>query len=127
MVREILMVLLVTCCTLASQLLIKLSVRQLAERTPVPTGFDWLVAAMTSLPVISAIALQGFGFTVWVVVMSRLKLGAAFAISGGFFYLLAAAAGWYFYGEKLTAAQWGGVALVSAGVLLIALPGVVAK
>ena len=127
MLREILMILLVTCCTLASQLLIKLSVRQLAERTPLLTGVDWLMAAMTSLPVLLAIALQGFGFTVWVVVMSRMNLGAAHAIPGGSYDLLAAAAPWHFNGQKLTVAQWGGVLLVSIGVLMIALPGALAK
>lgn len=123
MFREILMILFVTCSTLGSQLLIKRAVGQLATRTPVPTGIDWLLAAMLSPTVILAIAVQGIGFIVWVVVVSRVKLGVAFAISGGSFYLLMAAATWLLYGERLSPWQWGGIALISVGVLMVSMLG----
>jgi len=60
---------------------------------------------------------------VWVVVVSRVKLGMAFAISGSFFYLLIALASWQLYGERLNALQWAGIVLVSCGVLLLTQPG----
>ncbi|WP_078759386.1 EamA family transporter [Novilysobacter spongiicola] len=117
------MIVFVTCCTLGSQLLVKYSVNRIAGRESVPSGVDWLLAAMTSPGVIGAILIQGIGFTVWVVVVSRVKLGVAFAISGAFFYILVALASWYFYGERLAPLQWMGIVLVSVGVLMISMLG----
>ncbi len=119
MIREVLMILFVTCATLGSQLLIKRAVLDLATRAPGLKGFDWMLAAVTSPPVIAAVALQGLGFLVWVVVVSRVKLGVAFAMSGASFYILLAAASWWFYGERLAPGQWLGLILISTGVLLV--------
>jgi multidrug transporter EmrE-like cation transporter len=119
MLREIVMILFVNCSTMGSQLLIKRAVTQLALRNPVPTGADWLLAALLSPPVMAAIAIQGIGFVVWVVVVSRVKLGVAFAIAGGTFYLLMAMATWFVYGERLSLGQWAGLALISSGVLMV--------
>jgi len=123
MIREILMILFVTCSTLGSQLLVKHAVTQIAARDPVPTGVQWLLAACLSPSVIMAVAIQGIGFIVWVVVVSRVKLGMAFAISGALFYVLIALSSWLLYGERLAAAQWAGLVLVSCGVLLMTLSG----
>lgn len=123
MFREILMIVFVTCSTLGSQLLVKRAVTQIAMRDPVPTGIQWLIAACLSPGVIAAVAIQGIGFIVWVVVVSRVKLGLAFAISGSFFYILIAAASWLLYGERLAPLQWLGLVLVSSGVLLMTLTG----
>ena len=123
MIREILMILFVTCSTLGSQLLIKHAVAQLAQRTPPLIGMPWLVAAIFSPPLLAAIAVQGIGFLVWVVVVSRVKLGVAFAISGAFFYILMAVVTWLLYGERLTPWQWAGIALISTGVLMVSLLG----
>ena len=123
MIREILMILFVTCSTLGSQLLIKHAVTQLATRTPSLAGMHWLLAALLSPAVIAAIAIQGIGFIVWVVVVSRVKLGVAFAISGGLFYILMAVVTWLLYGERLSFGQWAGLALISCGVLMVSLLG----
>lgn len=123
MFREILMIVFVTCSTLGSQLLVKRAVTEIAARDPMPTGVQWLLAACLSPGVIMAVAIQGIGFIVWVVVVSRVKLGVAFAISGSFFYILIAAASWFFYGERLGPLQWFGLTLVSSGVLLMTLSG----
>lgn len=123
MIREILMIVFVTCSTLASQLLVKRAVTQIAARDPVPQGFQWLLAAGLSPEVIAAVAIQGLGFVVWIVVVSRVKLGLAFAISGSFFYVLMALASWTLYGERLAPLQWLGLALVSGGVLLMTMTG----
>ncbi len=123
MVREILMIVYVTCSTLASQFLVKYAVTQVAARNPVPKGFDWLLAACFSPAVIAAVVIQAVGFVVWVVVVSRVKLGLAFAIAGSFFYILMALVGWVFYQERLAPSQWIGLCLVSVGVLMITLTG----
>lgn len=119
MSRELLMIVFVTVSTLGSQLLVKSAVVALAARTPPLHGWPWLVAAVTSPAVIAAVLVQALGFVVWVVVVSRVKLGVAFALSGAFFYLLMALSGWYFFQERLTPTQWVGIVLLSVGVLLI--------
>lgn len=123
MIREILMIAFVTLSTMASQLLVKNGVNTLAQRMPDLKGGQWLIAAVLSPSIIAAVAIQGIGFLVWVVVVSRMKLGVAFAISGGLFYFLIALSSWLLYGEKLALAQWGGILLITAGVLLMTLAG----
>lgn len=119
MLTEILMILVVTCTTLGSQLLIKYAVTQIAQKTPALVGMQWLIAAVTSPPIMLAIFIQGLGFIIWIVVVSRIKLGVAFAISGSFFYLLIALSSWMLYGERLGVMQWMGLVFVSAGVLML--------
>lgn len=123
MIRDILMILFVTCTTLGSQLLIKDAVMRIAIRNPAPVGMDWLLAVAMSPKVWAAVLVQGVGFVVWIVVVSRVKLGPAFATSGAFFYILLAAVSWYLYGERLAPLQWLGIVLVSAGVLMISMLG----
>ncbi|MEZ0474238.1 hypothetical protein AB6713_06345 [Luteimonas sp. B3_2_R+30] len=117
------MILFVTCSTLGSQLLIKDAVVRIAARNPAPAGFDWLLAVVGSPKIWVAVTIQGIGFLVWIVVVSRVKLGPAFAMSGAFFYLLLAGASWYLYGERLAPLQWAGIVVVSVGVLMISMLG----
>lgn len=119
MLREFLMILFVTCSTLGSQLLIKRAVTGLAHRQPGLEGWSWLASAIQSPYLIAAVIVQGIGFLVWVVVISRMKLGVAFAISGGCFYLLLAALGYLLFGERLSPSQWLGIACLSVGVVLV--------
>lgn len=117
---EYLMIVLVTLMTLGSQLLLKkaiVSIGPLIQEDKIA----FLFAAMTSPYVISAIAMQGLGFILWIFVLSKMKLGIAFGLSGAFFYLLAAMSSWYLYGEKLSTQQWSGLLLISTGVLLMTL------
>ena len=123
MIRDLLMILFVTCTTLSGQLLLKHSVVRIASLDPVPRGWDWLVAAFASPGVWAAIVIQGVGFVVWVVVISRIKLGVAFALAGAFLYILMALVSWQLYGERLAPLQWVGIVLVSAGVLMISMLG----
>lgn len=123
MIRDLLMILFVTCSTLGSQLLIKASVVRIAARSPAPAGLDWLIAVAASPRIWAAVAIQGVGFLVWIAVVSRVKLGPAFAMSGALFYILLAAVGWYLYGERLAPLQWLGILFVSAGVLMITMLG----
>lgn len=117
------MIVFVACSTLGSQVLIKRSLLQLATHSPDLKGFDWLMAAVLSPGILSAIAIQGLGFLIWVVVVSKVKLGLAFAINGASFYILMAMVSWWLYGERLTPVQWGGIALISIGVLMLSSMG----
>jgi multidrug transporter EmrE-like cation transporter len=123
MARDLAMIVFVTCSTLGSQLLIKRAVLEVGARLPPLRGADWLAAALTAPLVWLAVAIQGVGFVVWMVVVSRVKLGVAFATSGAFFYILLALVSWLLYGEKLAVGQWLGILLISAGVLVMTLLG----
>jgi multidrug transporter EmrE-like cation transporter len=114
-----LLILIVTLCTIGSQLLLKRSVGDLSVVMRESGIGGFLLAAATSPGVIGALAIQGCGYIVWMFVLLRAQLSVAFAISGSFFYLLMAAASWLFFGERLSPLQWMGLLLISAGVLMV--------
>lgn len=123
MMVRLLMIIFVTLTTLGSQLLLKHAVLAISQRDTVPKGAVWLIEMLCSPAVLAAVALQAVGFTAWMFVVSKVKLGVAFSIQGAFFYTLLALISWWFYGERLCFWQWVGIALVSSGVLLISLGG----
>ena len=113
-----LLVLVTTLCTIGGQLILK---RAMTGLKPLlaqgPLEFLW-GAAFAPL-VYAALALQVLGYVAWMFVISKEKLSVAFALSGSSFYLLMAAASWYFYGERLGLMQWAGLVLISVGVVLV--------
>jgi multidrug transporter EmrE-like cation transporter len=115
-----LMVVFVSCMTMGSQLLLKKAIVMIG---PLMQGdkFAFLFAAITSPFVILAIVMQGVGFFLWMFVLNSMKLGVAFGLSGAIFYILIALSSMYFYGERLSLQQWGGLLLISAGGFLITL------
>lgn len=113
-----LLVLLTTLCTIGGQLILKRAVTDLKPlMAQGPIEFLW--GAALSPMVYAALALQVLGYVSWMFVISREKLSVAFALSGSTFYLLMAAASWYFFGERLGQAQWLGLVLISVGVVLV--------
>lgn len=119
MVRAFLMILFVTCTTISGQLLLKRAVTEVAERVPGVTGLQWLMVTFMSPLVWAAVVIQGVGFIVWVVVISKLKLGVAFALAGASLYILMALVAWLLHGERLAPVQWAGLMLISCGVLMV--------
>lgn len=121
--RNLLMILLVTLTNLGGQLLIKDAVSVIGSRSPHLAGIEWAAAVLQSPKIWLSIAIQALGFLAWVGVLSRMKLGPAFAVWGAFFYVLLALVSWWLYGEKLAPLQWGGILLVSMGVLMMSAAG----
>ncbi|MBJ6981371.1 hypothetical protein [Luteimonas sp. MC1572] len=119
MVRAFLMILFVTCTTISGQLLLKRAVTEVAERVPGVSGLQWLMVTFMSPLVWAAVVIQGVGFIVWVVVISKLKLGVAFALAGASLYILMALVAWLLHGERLAPVQWAGLMLISCGVLMV--------
>lgn len=70
----------------------------------------WIYASLT---------LQVLSYVLWMVIVSREKLGVATASVGAGFYALVALSAWLLYGEALSPLQWIGVALVTGGVVCI--------
>jgi drug/metabolite transporter (DMT)-like permease len=69
----------------------------------------------------ATIAIQAFGFFLWMVLVSREKLGVATASVGAGFYILMPLSAWAVYGESLTSLQWFGVTLITIGVACVTL------
>ena len=115
------LVLIVTCVTIGSQLILKRGVGDVVSVLKTDGPFAFVLSAATSPVVIAALALQGMGYVVWWFVLTQERLSVAFAISGSFFYLTMAAVSWYVYDEKLNLPQWIGLTLITAGVLMVTL------
>jgi drug/metabolite transporter (DMT)-like permease len=70
----------------------------------------WIYASLT---------LQVLSYVLWMVIVSREKLGVATASVGAGFYALVALSAWLVYGETLSPLQWIGIALITGGVVCI--------
>ena len=112
------MIIVVTCLTLGSQLFLKKAISIIGGVGSAGVA-HFILAAIQSPYVICAICMQGIGFFLWMFVISRIKLGIAFALSGAFFYILIALSSWILYGEKLSNFQWAGLVLISSGVVMM--------
>ena len=113
------LVVIVTLCTIFSQLILKRGVGQLVEVLKEAGRIEFIMSAATSPYVIVALALQGAGYVVWLFVLTQERLSVAFAMSGSFFYILMAAASWVFYDERLSLGQWVGLFIISIGILMV--------
>ena len=113
------LVLVVTLITIGSQLILKGAIEGLVDVLRQQGVFPFVWEAATNIRVILAVSMQGMGYVVWWFVLAQERLSVAFAISGSFFYLLMAAAAWYFYQERITSTQWIGLACITAGVLMV--------
>ena len=113
------LVVIVTLCTIFSQLILKRGVGQLVEVLKEAGRIEFIMSAATSPYVIAALTLQGAGYVVWLFVLTQERLSIAFAMSGSFFYILMAAASWFFYDERLSLGQWAGLFIISIGILMV--------
>jgi drug/metabolite transporter (DMT)-like permease len=79
--------------------------------------------AALSYWIYASITLQILSYVMWMLIVSREKLGVATATVGAGFYTLMALSAWLVYGETLSPVQWAGIALVTVGVICISLGG----
>lgn len=103
------------------QLLLKRGIVTLGGTAAFAMRPGFILAALRSPWICAAVAVQGFGYFLWMIVVSRVKLGVATASVGGAFYVLLALAAWGFYGEALTSLQWVGIVLITIGVVCVSL------
>jgi multidrug transporter EmrE-like cation transporter len=84
---------------------------------PIPFGFDWAAAALSS-PMVW-ISLIGYvaTFVLWLAILHSSPLSAAFPTTA-LVYALVPLAGWLYLGEDFTPGQAIGISLIMAGVLL---------
>ena len=107
-----------------SQLILRRALQDLGSPTSLIGLPRFLGSAALSLWVYASVALQILSYVMWMLIVSREKLGVATATVGAGFYTLMALSAWLVYGETLSPIQWTGIALVTLGVVCISLGGV---
>ena len=117
-----LLLLLTSINTVASQLCLKRGVGQLGGIKSIPDLPRFALLAVSSPWILASLALHIAGYVMWMMVVTREKLGVAVAFSGACLYILMSLSAWYFYGETPTMLQTAGIALIILGVICLALP-----
>lgn len=107
--------------TVASQLLLKRAIADIGSPSGLATLPKFIENAALSSWVYASLSLQVIGYILWMIVVSHEKLGVATATLGSGFYILMAFSAWIFFGETLTAVQWLGIGLITAGVICVSL------
>jgi drug/metabolite transporter (DMT)-like permease len=118
-----LLIVLITVNAVAGQLLLKRALTSLGGRAALSTMPKFIVAAATSPWIYASLAVQGMGYFLWMILISREKLGVATASVGAGFYILMPLCAWSLYGESLSHLQWFGIALITTGVICVSTNG----
>jgi drug/metabolite transporter (DMT)-like permease len=106
-----------------SQLILRRGLRDLGSPVSL-LGLPRFVGNVVLSPwIYASVILQIVSYVMWMLIVSREKLGVATATVGAGFYTLMALSAWLVYGETLTSLQWAGIALVTTGVVCISLGG----
>jgi drug/metabolite transporter (DMT)-like permease len=114
----------VTVNAVISQLLLRRALNELGSPASLSGLPRFIGNAALSPWIYASVALQILGYVLWMLVVSREKLGVATATIGAGFYILMALSAWLIYGETLSPLQWAGIVLVTVGVVRISLSGV---
>jgi drug/metabolite transporter (DMT)-like permease len=107
----------------AGQLLLKQALTALGGRAALSTMSKFFLDAIASPLIYASLAVQGLGYFLWMVLISREKLGIATASVGAGFYILMPLCAWTFFGESLSYMQWFGIALITIGVIFVSANG----
>jgi drug/metabolite transporter (DMT)-like permease len=107
-----------------SQLVLRRGLQDLTSPASITNLPRFIGGAALSPWIYASIALQVLSYVMWMIIVSREKLGVATATVGAGFYTLMALSAWLVYGETLSPVQWAGIALVTLGVTCISLGGV---
>ena len=118
-----LLIVIVTLNSVASQLLLKRAVADIGSPASLAALPQFFRAAAASPPVYASLVLQVIGYAVWMIVISREKLGVAVAVLGSGFYVLIALVAWLLFDEQLTRLQWLGIAMITLGILCMMTSG----
>jgi drug/metabolite transporter (DMT)-like permease len=116
-----LLIIAVTANAVAGQLLLKYALAAMGGRAALATMSKFFWAAVASPWMYASLAIQALGYILWMVLISREKLGVATASVGAGFYALMPLCAWVMYGESLTVIQWLGIGLITIGVTCVSL------
>jgi drug/metabolite transporter (DMT)-like permease len=118
-----LLIVAITINAVAGQLLLKRALAALGGRAALSTMPKFFLDAATSPWIYTSLAVQGLGYFLWMILISREKLGVATASVGAGFYILMPLCAWSLYGESLSVLQWLGIALITIGVVCVSTNG----
>jgi drug/metabolite transporter (DMT)-like permease len=113
-----------TLTAVISQLVLRRALNQLGSPAGLAGLPRFIGDAALSPWIHTSVALQILSYVIWMLIVSREKLGVATASVGAGFYILMALSAWLIYGEALSPLQWTGIVLVTLGVVCISLGGV---
>jgi drug/metabolite transporter (DMT)-like permease len=116
-----LLIVAVTVNAVLGQLLLKHAIATLGGRAALETMSKFVLDAATSPWIYASLAIQGLGYFLWIVLISRERLGVAAASVGAGFYILMPLCAWALFGESLTNVQWLGIGLITIGVTCVSL------
>jgi drug/metabolite transporter (DMT)-like permease len=111
----------VTVNAVIGQLLLRRALNQIGSPSNLSELPRFIGSAALSPWIYASVAVQILGYVMWMLVVSREKLGVATASIGAGFYVLMALSAWLIYNETLTTLQWTGIVLVTVGVVCISL------
>jgi drug/metabolite transporter (DMT)-like permease len=114
-----LLIIAVTINAVLGQLFLKRALISIGGRAAFATIPRFVAAAAGSPWIYASLAIQGFGYLLWMMLVSREKLGVATASVGAGFYLLMPLCAWAVYGESLTNLQWLGIGLLTIGIACV--------
>lgn len=108
-------------CGVAGQFCLKAGVSRLGVLTAAGSGglFGLILSVLTNPLILGGLMLYAVGAVLWIVVLSRTDLSYAYPFLALNFVLILAGSV-FIFGERMTLPRAGGVALIVAGVLLIA-------
>jgi drug/metabolite transporter (DMT)-like permease len=110
--------------TVISQLVLRRALNALGTPANLSDLPRFIGSAALSPWICTSVSLQILSYVLWMLIVSREKLGVATASVGAGFYILMALSAWLVYGETLSPVQWTGIVLVTLGVVCISLGGV---
>jgi drug/metabolite transporter (DMT)-like permease len=110
--------------TVISQLVLRRALNALGTPANLSGLPRFIGNAALSPWIYTSVTLQILSYVLWMLIVSREKLGVATASVGAGFYILMALSAWLVYGETLSLVQWMGIVLVTLGVVCISLGGV---
>ena len=116
-----LLIVAVTVNAVLGQLLLKRALATLGGRAALATLPKFLLDALASPWMYASLAIQVLGYILWMVLISRVKLGVASASVGAGFYILMPLCAWVAFGESLTNLQWFGIVCITIGVTCVSL------
>jgi drug/metabolite transporter (DMT)-like permease len=116
-----LLVLAVALNAILGQLLLKRALAALGGRDALSNLSRFFFDALKSPWIYSSLAVQAFGYGLWMILISRVKLGVATASVGAGFYVMMPLFAWLAFGESLTYMQWLGILLITVGISCMSL------
>jgi len=116
-----LLVLVIALNAVLGQLLLKRALASVGGRDALANLYRFFFDALKSPWIYSSLAVQAIGYGLWMILISRVKMGVATASVGAGFYVLMPLFAWLAFGESLTFMQWLGILLITAGVSCMSL------